>query len=345
MGQHSSRKMLTIQEQQDIQKVQKNVEEDFLQFRNVTGIGVGIQQVNGVMTGTPSLLVFVDQKLPVEALETNQVIPKEINGIKTDVIQTGYLFAGTQQTLPFDTQALSTRVRPAKGGYSVAHRNVTAGTIATCVYDILPNGSINPPASGYGIPNRYYLLSNNHVLANSNNASIGDPILQPGPIDGGSDPIDRIATLSRFIPITFSSQVPLENQNNLVDAAIAEAPFHQIDRAIHWSGQVKGWRRKQNVTVGTRVMKVGRTTNHTHGVITAVNATVDVNYGSGRVARFRDQIITSNLSSGGDSGSLITTNDGIAVGLLFAGSSSVTIANHIEHIRSLLGIEVAENIL
>ncbi|AOM14673.1 S1 family peptidase [Bacillus thuringiensis] len=222
---------------------------------------------------------------------------------------------------------------------------MTAGTIATCVYDILPNGSTNPPAHGYGIPNRYYILSNNHVLANSNNANIGDPILQPGPIDGGSDPTDRIATLSRFIPITFSSQVPLENQNNLVDAAIAEAPFHQIDRSIHWIGSVQGWRRKQNVTVGTRVMKTGRTTNHTHGVITAVNATVDVNYGSGRVARFRDQIVTTNLSSGGDSGSLITTNDGVAIGLLFAGSTSVTIANHIEHVRSLLGIEVAENIL
>ncbi|HDR3903201.1 TPA: hypothetical protein QCO88_005937, partial [Bacillus cereus] len=69
------------------------------------------------------------------------------------------------------------------------------------------------------------------------------------------------------------------------------------------------------------------------------------NYGSGRVARFRDQIVTTNLSSGGDSGSLITTNDGVAIGLLFAGSTSVTIANHIEHVRSLLGIEVAENIL
>lgn len=345
MGKDSKIKMLTVQEQQGIQKVQQSVEDDFLQFRNVTGIGAGIQQVNGVMTGTPSLLIFVDQKLPIEALETNQIIPKEINGIKTDVVQTGYLFAGNQQTLHVDTQALLTRVRPAKGGYSVAHRSVTAGTIATCVYDILPNGSTNPPVHGYGIPSRYYILSNNHVLANSNNANIGDPILQPGPLDGGNDPADRIATLSRFIPITFSSQVPLENQNNLVDAAIAEAPFHQIDRSIHWIGSVQGWRRKQNVTVGTRVMKVGRTTNHTHGAITAVNATVDVNYGSGRVARFRDQIVTTNLSSGGDSGSLITTNEGVAIGLLFAGSSSVTIANHIEHVRALLGIEVAENIL
>ncbi|HDR3897245.1 TPA: hypothetical protein QCO91_006059, partial [Bacillus cereus] len=78
MGKHSNIKVLTVQEQQDIQKVQQDVEDDFLQFQNVTGIGAGIQQVNGIMTGTPSLLVFVDQKLPVETLETNQVIPKEV---------------------------------------------------------------------------------------------------------------------------------------------------------------------------------------------------------------------------------------------------------------------------
>ncbi|MED3389044.1 hypothetical protein P4418_09310 [Bacillus thuringiensis] len=62
---------MTVQEQQDIQRVQQSVEDDFLQFQNVTGVGVGIQQVNGVMTGTLSLLVVVDQKLPVETLETN----------------------------------------------------------------------------------------------------------------------------------------------------------------------------------------------------------------------------------------------------------------------------------
>ncbi|UOB98675.1 hypothetical protein BTI679_60750 (plasmid) [Bacillus wiedmannii] len=76
MGKHSNIKVLTVQEQQDIQKVQQSVEDDFLQFRNVTGIGAGIQQVNGIMTGTPSLLVFVDQKLPVETLETNGSVAK-----------------------------------------------------------------------------------------------------------------------------------------------------------------------------------------------------------------------------------------------------------------------------
>ncbi|MBG9938035.1 MULTISPECIES: hypothetical protein [Bacillus] len=48
MGKHSNIKVLTVQEQQDIQKVQQSVEDDSLQFWNVTGVGAGIQQVNEV---------------------------------------------------------------------------------------------------------------------------------------------------------------------------------------------------------------------------------------------------------------------------------------------------------
>ena len=76
-----------------------------------------------------------------------------------------------------------------------------------------------------------------------------------------------------------------------------------------------------------------------------IGATVNVNYGGGRVARFKDQIVTTNMSAGGDSGSLVTTLDNVAVGLLFAGSSVATIANQIENVRRLLKVEVAEQIL
>jgi hypothetical protein len=93
------------------------------------------------------------------------------------------------------------------------------------------------------------------------------------------------------------------------------------------------------------VQKTGRTTHYTVGRITAISATVDVGYGGGRVARFRDQIVTTNMSAGGDSGSLVTTQDNVAVGLLFAGSSIATIVNQIENVRSLLRVEVAEEIL
>jgi hypothetical protein len=63
------------------------------------------------------------------------------------------------------------------------------------------------------------------------------------------------------------------------------------------------------------------------------------------VARFTDQIVTTNISAGGDSGSLVVTLDNIAVGLLFAGSAVATIVNQIENVRALLRVEVAEQIL
>ena len=337
---------------------------------NLLGMGVGVKWTNGEPTGEPALVALVSHKMAREELKDADLVPSQMAGMQTDVLEIGYPFAGqataqlktdlipgnngmsggyriSETVEPLDTgvELLAKRIRPAKGGYSVGHFRITAGTIGTCVYDILPEGSNNPPTHGIGIPQRYYILSNNHVLANSNDANLGDSILQPGPFDGGVNPADRIARLSRFIPITFEPAVPRNQHQNLVDAAIAEGEFHDLSRETYWIGHIRGWRRRQNVRVGDLVQKTGRTTNYTIGRITAVNATVDVGFGAGRIARFRDQIITTNMSAGGDSGSLVTSLDNVAVGLLFAGSSVATILNQIEHVRSLLRVEVAEQIL
>ncbi|MGH9286568.1 MAG: hypothetical protein ACRD0M_12985, partial [Acidimicrobiales bacterium] len=331
----------------------------------VVGVAQGVKWTNGEPTGKPAVLVLVTHKVPADELAQSELVPKSLKDTPTDVLAIGQPMAGPagtlELTLPTSTngasshptvisdgitsQLLAKRVRPAEGGYSVGHFRITAGTIATCAYNILPGGSTSPPSIGVGIPPRYFILSNNHVLANSNAAAIGDPILQPGPADGGLAPADVIAKLSAFIPITFNPPVPLANHNNLVDAAVAEVAFHDADREIHWIGNVRGWRRKAGVVVGTVVQKTGRTTNYTLGRITAINATVDVGYGGGRTARFKDQILTTAMSAGGDSGSLVTTVDEVAVGLLFAGSASVTVLNQIENVRNLLKVEVAEQIL
>ncbi|MBI4528832.1 MAG: trypsin-like peptidase domain-containing protein [Deltaproteobacteria bacterium] len=313
--------------------------------QNVVGIGAGVKWKNGQPTGEPALVVLVTHKVERGQLSSADLTPEKLADMQTDVLAIGYPFAGGGEPPPVSSQTLAKRIRPAESGYSVGHFKITAGTIATCVYDILPGGTVSPPAHGIGVPPRYYILSNNHVLANSNDAALGDPILQPGPFDGGTDPADRIARLSRFISITFNPPVPLAMHNNLVDAAVAAGEFHDLDREIYWIGYVRGWRRKANVTVGTIVQKTGRTTNYTIGRITAINATIDVGYGGGKVARFKDQIVTTNISAGGDSGSLVTTVDNVAVGLLFAGSSTATIINQIENVRSLLRVEVAEQIL
>lgn len=345
--QSENKMLLSENAREETYKAHSAVVDDFLQNppANVVGLAEGIKWKNGQPTGEPALVVLVTHKQDKSQLSAASLIPHKLADMQTDVLSIGCVFAGGCESSGVTVQTLGKRIRPAQGGYSVGHKNITAGTIATCVYDILQGGTTNPPVHGVGIPSIFYILSNNHVLANSNAGAIGDAVLQPGPYDGGTDPADRIATLSRYIPITFNPPTPLVNQNNLVDCAIAKGEFHDLNREIYWNGYVRGWRRKANVTVGTLVKKTGRTTNFTTGRITAINATVDVSYGGGKVARFKDQIITTNMSAGGDSGSLVMTLDNVALGLLFAGSSTAMIANQIENVRSLLRVEVAEQIL
>ena len=233
------------------------------------------------------------------------------------------------------------RQRPAPPGFSVGHPAITAGTIGARVRD------------GSG---RVYVLSNNHVLANSNGAAIGDPTYQPGPYDGGTA-ADQIATLTDFQTITFSSTA-----NNTIDAAIALATTAVLDNAtpaddgyglpnatIYGDANGDGLFDDPNALLGLNVQKYGRTTRLTHGHITGVNATVMICYQvSGfsciKAARFVDQLIISpgGFSGGGDSGSLIVTDDGNMnpVALLFAGSASVTIGNRIDLVLNRFGVAI-----
>ncbi len=343
---NETKAVLSASAQAEVEKALQ-AQQDFLKPEamriNVRGMGVGVKWKNGQPTGEPALVVLVSQKLERNMLSRADLIPAKLGDMQTDVLAVGEVFAGNAEEV--GVQTLTRRVRPAEGGYSVGHFKITAGTMATAVYDLLPGATVSPPAHGLGIPPRFYILSNNHVLANSNDANLGDPILQPGVFDGGTLPADLIARLSRFVPITFEPPVPRAQHRNLVDAAIAEGQFHDLDREIYWNGYVQGWQPRARTSVGQRVKKTGRTTNMTTGRVTVVGATIDVNFGGGRVARFIDQIVTTNMSAPGDSGSLISSERGnLAVGLLFAGSSLATIANHFEHVRSLLRIEVAEGI-
>ena len=314
----------------DISKIQEDEQDKLLARDNVVGVAVSHKIKKEQDTGDPCLTVFVEQKLDGALLGSDQAIPKSIKKYKTDVIETGPIFAEPHHTedlaqdeeLDVGIQTLKGRIRPVEGGYSVGHYRITAGTMATAVYDRSPFP---------GIPRRYYMLSNNHVLANSNNARIGDPILQPGPYDGGTYPRDLVARLYRFVPIRFDGKC------NYVDAAIAVGEFHDLDREVYWIGYVKG---VATVGVNTIVQKTGRTTSYTTGRVTAINATVNVNYGGSRVGRMCRQIVTTNMSAGGDSGSLLCDMNERAVGLLFAGSSSVTIHNDIRYVQALLGIRV-----
>ncbi|MEG3616599.1 trypsin-like peptidase domain-containing protein [Isoptericola haloaureus] len=300
-------------------------EDDLLATENVVGVGLGYKITGGVQTDKPSVMVLVEQKLPPELL-SGKPVPKTIGGKPTDLMEVGVLQAGgdAEPAAEVGVQKLGTRVRPARPGYSVGHLKVTAGTLGAGAYDLRSTVPGKPP--------RYYALSNNHVLANSNDATIGDPIIQPGAFDGGTFPADVIGRLTRYVPIRF------DGTTNLVDAAIAEIPFDTIDRDIYWTGYPQSL--VTAAQVGMVLKKTGRTTHFTTGRVTALNATVNVNYGGGKVAKFGRQIVTTDMSAGGDSGSLVLDLQNNPVGLLFAGSSAATILNPIAYVQRLLGVRV-----
>ena len=192
-----------------------------------------------------------------------------------------------------------------------------------------------------------YILSNNHVLARTNVATIGEDIIQPGLIDQSptcfKDTTDSVADLSAFIPILFKTKGTMPP--NAVDAAIAQVRVGKVDPR----GFVMDIGTLSSDTVapslGMAVKKSGRTTGVTNGNITAVSATIDVSFGSGKTARFVDQIVVGpgNFMAAGDSGSLMVEDvvaNPRAVGLLFAGSSTTAIANPIDDVLDSFGVSI-----
>jgi hypothetical protein len=188
-----------------------------------------------------------------------------------------------------------------------------------------------------------YILSNNHVLARTNGATVGEDISQPGLVDNFCQSPRIVADLSAF---------PLLSTN--VDAAIAELRSNTMatDGSILDIGTPSSV--VQGPFVGLAVQKSGRTTGHTTGVISSVSTDVRVQYqprcGMGKklMASFTDQIVISSntFSAGGDSGALIVTNDTWTqpVALLFAGSSTTTIGNPIGEVLTKVGDKLGRGI-
>lgn len=183
-----------------------------------------------------------------------------------------------------------------------------------------------------------YILSNNHVLGRSGQAVAGEDVSQPGLIDNNCNVATVVADFTGFAPLGPSN----------VDAAVAQLRAGQMDSTGFIEDIGVPSSTIVSPSVGLSVAKSGRTTGFTTGSITSINTSVTVAYnatcgGGGKRTNvtYTNQIVISpgTFSAGGDSGSLITTNNAShnPVGLLFAGSSSSTIANPIGEVLTKLG--------
>src|SRR5881296_342745 len=154
---------------------------------NVVGVAIGNKMIHGRETDERCILVFVEAKKPEAQLRHRDVVPKAFGTVRTDIVETGRFHAlRSEQAVDLER---TKRIRPAPGGVSIGHIQITAGTLGVLARR---NG-------------RPVILSNNHVLANQNAGRVGDPILQPGPADGGRLQ-DAIARLTDFVPIRFNQR-------------------------------------------------------------------------------------------------------------------------------------------
>lgn len=324
-GEVALERAAALTEMARISEVQDKREAEVLAMDNVVGLAAMPQMKSGKPTGTWTLTVLVEKKLPKTKVAKESLVPEKIDGVPTDVVEVG----------PIEALAFTAHVRPALPGYSIGHYNITAGTFGCLVRDIRRcccsyDKDCGCAPARQECPGDILILSNNHVLANVNQAKPGDKILQPGPFDGGVFPSDAIATLDRFEEIVFGL-----SGYNLVDGALAR-PLEPRNVTAAIIGAVVP-RGVNQVLPLDQVVKVGRTTMVTTGVVLATNATVNVGYGP-LVAQFRHQIITTTMAAGGDSGSLLMNFNLEGVGLLFAGSPVITIHNHINDVQNVLGV-------
>jgi hypothetical protein len=224
------------------------------------------------------------------------------------------------------------RCHPLRMGCSIGHYKITAGTLG-CFVKRRKDGAV-------------LILSNNHVLANENNAEDGDDILQPGAYDGGKRPKDVIGALADFVTLAATRANP-------VDCAVCtiKDSIKYDAKTIKGLGDLAGLG-PDFLDVQASVSKLGRTTGLTAGRVTAFELdNVVVGYDISDL-RFDGQIEIEGtgdkpFSEGGDSGSLIVDKDLRAVGLLFAGGEQggangkgLTYANPIRAVLDALKVDL-----
>jgi len=287
-------------------------------INEVQATGVGLDEQDG-----PVIRVFLDRP-------GARGIPKDIEGVAVQSIVTGRFYALASRPAQVRRPASNPYyyARPVPIGVSTGNEeDDSAGTIACRVTD----------------GKQVYVLSNNHVYALENTADVPSDILQPGLYDtnGQYDPANVIGSLYAFAPLTFS-----QTASNQIDAAIALTSIGMLGKATPSGGYGTPQSKTLAAAVRQPVMKYGRTTKLTMGQVYAVNATVKVTYASG-VTRFVNQILITPgwFSAAGDSGSLIVyagagANYGKPIGLLFAGSQTVTVANPIDPVLAHFGVRI-----
>lgn len=283
---------------------------------HVVGTAVGKKRVNGEKTDETCVVVFVDRKVAETQLDEEEVVPETVDcdgeTVSTDVQEVGDVTALSVE--PAQEAERTERVRPAPGGVSLAHPSLSAGTMGSTALEAEDGESV--------------VLTNAHVAAPDPQASEDDPVLQPGPEDGGTED-DEIGRLREWSDIS-------PEEPNTTDSALVAVDPDDIDDELLGVGPLVGFT-EPDMESDETYTKSGRTTGVTTGELRGRDARIEVGGFGGGVAVFEGVDLFSSMGDGGDSGSLIGIDgdDGFrATNLLFAGSPDATIGVPMEAVEA-----------
>jgi hypothetical protein len=306
---------------------------------NIVGTYLGEKWEGGRPTGKLGVVVMVRTKQADEAKVAPAFLVGQSEAVGSESVPLDVRVVGD----PVPHEGFQSREVPAAYGASIGLAAVGATGTLGCL--VRTNDD------------RLCILSNNHVLADVNKAQPGAAVVQPGNADNaGAQGV--IANLVKFVPLNLSNVGP--SAPNRVDGALAWTRYEYCVPRLH-NTEVVFNASTRLPTLNMVVMKEGRTTGYTKGIVIGLNASVTIGYGLSRpgspptppYGSFTGQIVLQGLfgddfSQAGDSGSLVLGLDGEAyhpIGLLFAGGQpqtgpAITWANPIDEV--LAALEVAE---
>ena len=307
----------------------------------------------GKRTGRQAIIVGVPEKLPLNQLRKQDLIPAELQGMETDVVEFHQVHLLPKVRVANNYR--TSRHRPAFGGISIGHPEISAGTLGCLVWK----------------GGKAYALTNWHV-GNMNEGKIGDLMLQQGAYDGGVIPENILGPIFFKPPVAiggvpdipsdcpwFGAFVYIGNllstitgsrtkfmavrpqeALNLVDMClVGPLTESKLIPLIYGIGEVdtRFW---CELEVGDEVWKSGRTSAVLPSVVKGLGASITVGLGGIQYADFHDQVHFSNISEGGDSGSaILRMRDNFAGALLFAGSDTDTFGNRWKNVRDIAELD------
>ena len=290
----------------------------------VTGIGYGWRTRGGEATDEPAIRIYVERKLPPESLSQDAMLPAEIEGIPTDIVELGpiRLQAGT---LPDEE-----RHRPLRGGQRIGPRGSGAGT-AGCF------------AKTDGNPERHVLITAQHVIYDAreltrferDGAAVGQPTLCSW--------CSKCCTSSDEIgDVWFALNEPL------IDAAVIE-----LRPGTQWLPEVehdtplviKGIEAFANIPdikaapdSARRVFRRGFITGLVPGMLEDLAFDGTTEASNGEMWNFQDLLQYSRVqankpfSASGDSGGPVLTQSQKVAGIYYAASANTGLAIPIQRI-------------